>query len=437
LLAALPFMQGSSCLGVKDVTSAIEQVNQTLSQAVTMLSNQSSAWQSTLKDLESQLAKDATGLETKIADDVHDMINQVDTVVKDGIQFTQESLNCQTDIFGSHARIAIKNMLTSFLNRWNYRGVSDRPLEPLVPIVCSVNPNAINVAKWDPTVQLILSGTDFNLFNTTPPVASLLHANGTPKAVPATLVSVMTNYRVAINVPAMINQGLFDPDIVQLTLKWNGRDVNPNMIPVVSSAPPPACGQRDQPCCNGGTCTAGGSGPVCSRNVCRAYITNASGRTGALSGGGGGGGSAFGPDWCAVGSVAVGLSGRSGSEIDGLQLICARVALDGSLSGNDSTPFHGGDGGGGFFSVCPGGQVLTGLAGRTGSLTDQVQGLCAAITQVVGLGGGTSTIGPWGGGGGSPYAGSCPSGMAITGLSGRSGTLLDQMHFHCAPVTLQ
>jgi hypothetical protein len=151
LFAALPFLQAAQCLGIKDVTSAIEQVNQTLSQAVTTLGDQSSQWQATLKDLETQLATDAKGLETKIADDVHDMINQVDTVVKDGLQFTQEAINCQTDIFGSHARIAIKNLLIGFLNRWNYRGVSNRPLDPLIPIVCSVNPNEIDVASWKPS----------------------------------------------------------------------------------------------------------------------------------------------------------------------------------------------------------------------------------------------------------------------------------------------
>jgi hypothetical protein len=77
------------------------------------------------------------------------------------------------------------------------------------------------------------------------------------------------------------------------------------------------------------------------------------------------------------------------------------------------------------------------LSGRAGQFNDQIGGLCAAITQVVGLGGSGSIIGSWGGSGGTPYTGSCPSGMAITGLSGRAMELLDQVHFHCAPVTLQ
>jgi hypothetical protein len=225
--------------GLSSVTDSLDKINQTMQNAVDTLGEQSSAWQGTLKDLESKMASDANTLESKVASDVHDMINQVDGVIKDGVQFGQESINCQIDIFSNHARIALKNMLTTFLNKWNYKGINNRPLDPFLPIVCSVNPTSVNVAKWDPTVQLVLSGTDFNLFKTTAPDVELVHTNGSKVAVPPTLVNTLTNYRVAINVPVMITQNRFDPDTVELVVLWNGREVNPNKIPVVPPGPPP------------------------------------------------------------------------------------------------------------------------------------------------------------------------------------------------------
>jgi hypothetical protein len=116
------------------------------------------------------------------------------------------------------------------------------------------------------------------------------------------------------------------------------------MIPVVSGTPPPACGERGQPCCSG-ACNTTGSGPVCGRNRCSAYSTTASGRTGPISGGGGDGGAPFGPEWCEVGSVAVGLAGRSDRFVNGVQLLCARLAPNGALTGTTSASFFGGTGG--------------------------------------------------------------------------------------------
>lgn len=222
---------------VTQVTDSIDKINTTMQNGIDTLGAQSSAWQGTLKDLENKLASDAGSLESQVANDVHDLINQVDGVIKDGIQFTQESVNCQIDIFQSHAVTALKNMLNAFLNKWSYKGISNRPMVPYVPIVCSVNPTEINVAKWDSGVQLVLSGTDFNLFKNVAPDVVLLHTDASEKKVPPTLVNLVTNYRTAINVPVMIAQGLFDAKTVQLVVRWQGKQVNPNTIPVVPAQP--------------------------------------------------------------------------------------------------------------------------------------------------------------------------------------------------------
>jgi hypothetical protein len=52
------------------------------------------------------------------------LITQIDTVVKDGLQFGQEMFNCQLDIFSRHASIALKNLQNGFLNAVNYQGIS-------------------------------------------------------------------------------------------------------------------------------------------------------------------------------------------------------------------------------------------------------------------------------------------------------------------------
>lgn len=285
LLGALPFIQGSSCIDLSQLTGTIEnsvdkitesinksvdKVNQTMSQAVDTLGQQSASWQGTLKSLETALASDASNLESQVAQhasdlekqlamDVRALVDQVDYVLKDGLQFSQEQFNCQNDIYNAHARIAVKNILTSFLNKYKYKGIADRAPEPFVPIVCSANPNGINVARWDLNTYLVLSGTDFSLFETQKPSIVLVRADGSESTVAISVGNRVTNYRYEVNVPVMISQNLFR-NVIQLLVRWNGHKVNQNEIPVVP------CGAFGSSCCRGGICEAGS----CVNEVCGA-----------------------------------------------------------------------------------------------------------------------------------------------------------------------
>ena len=265
---AVAILQLASCGGVDMIKDGVAKVNETVSQAVKTLENQSASWQTTLQTLESQLTQDAGNLETQVARDatdaekglvrdLHGLIRQVELVAKDGGQFVQESANCQADIFNSHARIALQNMLNTFLNKYSYQGGSDRPAVPHVPIICTSNMNGINVGNWNADAFLALSGTDLSLFQSQPPDIVVLKGDGSESTVP-NVGNRVTNYRFEINVQPLIAQGLLK-DAVQLQVRWGGQRVNRNEIPIVP------CGPIGKPCCRG-TCDAG----ACVNHVCEA-----------------------------------------------------------------------------------------------------------------------------------------------------------------------
>lgn len=258
IVAGLPLLQGAQCTNpLKSVNDSVEGINATLSQAVQTLGDQSSAWQVTLRNLETQLASDASGLARQVAEDVQGLIAQVDVVVKDGVQFVQESINCQVDIFASHAKIALQNILIDFLNKWHYKDISNRPRVRHAPIVCSANPSGVNVATWNLSNFLVLSGTDLNLLDTESPLVVVVRSDGSEAAL-SNMGNRVTNYRFEVNVPSMIAHGQL-VNAVQLQIRWNGQRVNRNEIPVVS------CGMLGGPCC-GGSCTQGSCiNGVCSR----------------------------------------------------------------------------------------------------------------------------------------------------------------------------
>src|SRR5262245_35386869 len=107
IVCVLPLLQGSSggC-GVKKITGSIDRINGTMQHAIDVLDHQSSSWQVTLQDLQTKLAQDTQGLRSDLAADVRGLITQVQGVMRDGIQFSQEAINCQTDIFGTRAKVA-------------------------------------------------------------------------------------------------------------------------------------------------------------------------------------------------------------------------------------------------------------------------------------------------------------------------------------------
>lgn len=118
---------------------------------------------------------------------------------------------------------------------------------------------------------------------------------------------------------------------------------------------------------------------------------------------------------------AFGLQGQSGVYIDRVGLVCflAERAWD--------SPTYGGNGGGRFVQLCPGGSRAIGIFGRSGSYVDQLGLLCSDSQ------GQPSTSQLQGGGGGSQFAWTCPPGHALIGLSLMTGDYVDSV----APVCRQ
>lgn len=267
-----PFIQWfAGCGLISQVTDTLDGVNATMQQAVWMLETQSAQWQTTLKDLEAQLGRDAMLLEGQVAADLRQVIEQVDLVMKEGVQFGQESLNCQTDIFATRAKIAVQNLLNELLNKHQYKRKSNRPMLPYQPIVCSATPTQIGLQGWPGATQLVLSGIDFNGLDTQKPLAFIVRSGGmAERPVPAYHINRTTNYRMTVNVPNMITEGLFDQQSRQLVIRWEGRQVNPNEIPIVPMVP---CGNLGQCCLPGSVCNSGYKcqGGVCVQPPCGGY----------------------------------------------------------------------------------------------------------------------------------------------------------------------
>jgi len=96
-----------------------------------------------------------------------------------------------------------------------------------------------------------------------------------------------------------------------------------------------------------------------------------------------------------------------------------------------STRRRGGSGGFAYNLSCPEGSVLVGIGARSGSLVDQVRGLCRRITNTGAWTGGEMLTGTAGGPGGSQRTRRCPSGFALSGFSGRASNVINQLRLEC------
>jgi hypothetical protein len=75
---------------------------------------------------------------------------------------------------------------------------------------------------------------------------------------------------------------------------------------------------------------------------------------------------------------------------------------------------------------CPTGYRMTGITGRSGSYIDSIAIICKTQDQSQ-----TYTSASFGGGGGNAYTLSCPSGKFVTDLNGTSGSYLDALYLGC------
>jgi hypothetical protein len=104
-----------------------------------------------------------------------------------------------------------------------------------------------------------------------------------------------------------------------------------------------------------------------------------------------------------------------------------------------------GSGGSEFTDACQPGQVLVSFTGTWGGTymgLESLQGTCATIgisasaPYQVTLTANGSTLGPYGEVSPQTLDGPCPDGQVVVGFEGRSGDWVDQLTFHCAPLTI-
>jgi hypothetical protein len=100
--------------------------------------------------------------------------------------------------------------------------------------------------------------------------------------------------------------------------------------------------------------------------------------------------------------------------------------LDGALDSLvTATAAAGGMGGSEFTLNCPGGLALIGIKGKAGALIDRVQAICGTIDGAVQ----TTTFA--GGSGGTDFERKCPLGKVVVGLGGRAGAFVDSLDVQC------
>lgn len=155
---------------------------------------------------------------------------------------------------------------------------------------------------------------------------------------------------------------------------------------------------------------------------------------------GGSGGTYYTLD-CPSNRVLVGIRGRAGSLIDGIRGVCAKVSYNGSWSGGTTnTTYRGGSGGTSFSRVCASGYAVSGISGRKGSLVDQVRIYCRKLVNASSAGlkhagrltGSRTGLSSVGGGGGTAFGRyDCLDNMPGRGLRVRAGTYLNRIQLYC------
>ncbi len=140
---------------------------------------------------------------------------------------------------------------------------------------------------------------------------------------------------------------------------------------------------------------------------------------------------------CGSDQALVGIKGYAGSYMDGLQGICAQINYDGSWVGNTvTTPFVGKSTGGSFSLICPTGHAVSGVTGRAGFYIDQLRVRCGRLGQngrLASYGDYLSgTAGSTGGNAFGPF--NCSDNQPARLIRGKAGSWIDSLGLGCAPV---
>ncbi|MBN1606215.1 MAG: PKD domain-containing protein [Polyangiaceae bacterium] len=197
---------------------------------------ESQNWQRTLRVLETNLQGMVAESTGNLRATANELLGKVKSIFDDSQALARENVNCGADIIASSANVALRNALIDLQNTLDFLGQDNRPHVSPTPIVCSVIPSYVSVSKW-PGGQLVLSGANFNVFGSEKPTVRIEREGTGDEVVAPNLVSLTNDYRLQINVPALIQAGKFDESARQLVVVWNEERVNPNEIPIDHSPP--------------------------------------------------------------------------------------------------------------------------------------------------------------------------------------------------------
>lgn len=149
----------------------------------------------------------------------------------------------------------------------------------------------------------------------------------------------------------------------------------------------------------------------------------------------GGSGGGFFQDTCTGTQSAWGFLMRTGTLVDMIQFGCQQIGPSNPPA--SFFPFHGNGGGGGSaYARCPVNSFTKGINVYWGSVVNALGVRCypagSGTTGSITNGGGFPTAIP-GGNTGMFASYECPANQAITGVRGRSGSVLDSISVLCAP----
>jgi hypothetical protein len=141
---------------------------------------------------------------------------------------------------------------------------------------------------------------------------------------------------------------------------------------------------------------------------------------------------------CGAGEVLVGVHGTAENVVMGLGAICASLS---SVQARRRTPADirevgwRGDGLGGmlFRRWCPAGMAVSGLRGRVGALVDRVEVECMDVSRL--NFGGETELNPHGGNDGTVYLEKCAGRGALIGITTQYGDYVDRMGGVCDVVS--
>jgi hypothetical protein len=148
---------------------------------------------------------------------------------------------------------------------------------------------------------------------------------------------------------------------------------------------------------------------------------------------GGSGGTPYSLD-CPTGALATGINVNAGSNVNTLQVICQTITGATKVFGAATlTGTVGVIGGSPSSLTCPANFVMTGLSGRIGNGGSGVNDQIGVICDPVGPGGLQFISGLVGSifSGSIAYQATCPSGLAVSGIQGGAGNLLDRTQIKC------